>query len=79
MIRGAASRLPAGNPFPGFRLPPAMPLLKPILLTIAGAVAGFSYHHFIGCRSGACPIWANPWMSTGYGALLGMMLGAGGR
>ena len=46
------------------------------LFTLLGALAGLGYHKLIGCRSGACPIWANPWISTGYGALLGYLLAA---
>lgn len=41
-----------------------------------GAASGFAFHHFVGCRSGACPIWANPYAATGYGALMGFLLGA---
>ncbi len=40
----------------------------------AGVVGGYLYYRFIGCRSGACPLTANPWISTLYGALLGLML-----
>lgn len=38
-----------------------------------GAAAGYVYYRFIGCRTGACPITANPWISTLYGALVGLM------
>lgn len=43
----------------------------PVLL---GATAGYAYYHFIGCVSGSCPIASNPWSSTGYGALIGLVL-----
>lgn len=36
-----------------------------------GAVAGFTYYATIGCSSGGCPITSNPWISTGWGALIG--------
>jgi hypothetical protein len=49
-------------------------LSKRILPAILGATAGYAYYYFIGCVSGTCPITSNPWMSTGYGALLGLML-----
>jgi hypothetical protein len=42
-----------------------------------GAVFGFAYHKIIGCRSGACPITANPYISTLYGALMGFFVGGG--
>lgn len=41
---------------------------------MAGAVAGFAFHRFVGCRTGTCAIWASPFLSTGYGALLGLLL-----
>jgi hypothetical protein len=41
---------------------------------IIGGGLGYAYYHFIGCQSGTCPITSNPWISTGYGALLGFVL-----
>jgi hypothetical protein len=49
------------------------------LFVALGAVGGFAFHRWIGCRSGACPIWANPYAATAYGALLGMLLALGRR
>lgn len=50
------------------------------LLSIAlGAVGGFVYQRFIGCRSGACAITANPYVSTLYGALVGFMMAGANR
>ncbi len=40
----------------------------PILL---GALGGFLYYNYIGCVTGTCAITSNPWLSTGYGALIG--------
>ncbi len=37
----------------------------------AGAVFGFLYYRFIGCRSGSCFITRNPYTSTLYWALFG--------
>ena len=55
---------------------------KPVLLTILaaliGAAGGFAYYYFVGCSTGTCPIPSKPYISTGYGALLGLVL-AGGR
>ena len=39
-----------------------------------GAIAGFAYHHYVGCSSGSCPITSNPYISTGYGAVMGGLL-----
>lgn len=37
-----------------------------------GAAAGFTYYAVVGCSSGGCPITSNPWISTGWGALIGL-------
>jgi hypothetical protein len=50
-------------------------LVRTILSVVIGAGLGFGFHRFVGCRSGACPIWASPYASTIYGALLGFLLG----
>jgi hypothetical protein len=42
-----------------------------------GALLGFAYHKIVGCRSGACPITANPYISTLYGALMGFFVSGG--
>lgn len=57
----------------------SMLYLRLTLFVVAGSLAGLGYHRFIGCRSGACPIWANPWASTAYGAVLGYLLSGFGR
>ncbi|MGA9119143.1 MAG: DUF6132 family protein, partial [Bacteroidota bacterium] len=36
---------------------------------------GFLYYYFIGCASGTCPITSNPYVSTLYGAGMGLLLG----
>jgi hypothetical protein len=43
------------------------------LFVLIGASLGFAYYYFIGCSSGTCPITSNPWISTGYGALFGVI------
>ena len=48
--------------------------LRLALFMMGGAVLGFSYHRFVGCRTGACAITANPYISTLYGALMGYLL-----
>jgi hypothetical protein len=42
-----------------------------ILGAVAGGIVGFLYYRFIGCRSGACIITGNPYISTVYWAVLG--------
>ena len=48
--------------------------LRLALFVVIGAVLGYGYYRFVGCRTGACPITANPYISTLYGALMGYLL-----
>jgi len=45
-----------------------------VIGVVAGGVVGFLYYRFIGCRSGACFITGNPYISTIYGAVLGGLI-----
>lgn len=47
---------------------------KMALFVILGAVGGYSYYYFIGCTSNACPITSNPYISSGYGMMIGLLL-----
>jgi len=38
-----------------------------------GAALGYGWHKLVGCKTGACPITANPHVSTVYGALVGLL------
>lgn len=42
-----------------------------LVATLVGASLGYAYHRVVGCASGACPITANPYISTVYGAFMG--------
>jgi hypothetical protein len=44
-----------------------------ILLFLCGATFGYLYYYFIGCSSGTCPISSNPYISIGYGGVLGVL------
>lgn len=46
---------------------------------ILGAIAGYSYYHFIGCASGTCSVTSKPLNSTLYGALMGGILFIGDK
>ncbi|HLP15251.1 MAG TPA: DUF6132 family protein [Bacteroidota bacterium] len=52
---------------------PVMVWARRILPIVLGGAAGYAYYRFVGCKSGACPISGNPWISTIYGAVLGSM------
>jgi len=47
-----------------------------IVLTVAGALAGFAYWKFIGCLSGSCPIKSRWYLMILYGALVGYLVGS---
>ena len=49
------------------------------LYVIGGALIGFLYYRIIGCRTGACPITSSPYISSIYGALLGLLASGGLR
>jgi hypothetical protein len=39
----------------------------------AGATVGWCYWYFVGCASGSCPISSSPYISTIYGAVMGIL------
>jgi hypothetical protein len=49
-------------------------ILKISLFILLGGIGGFAYYYFIGCQTGTCPITRNPYISTSYGALVGLVL-----
>jgi hypothetical protein len=46
---------------------------KKIIAVFIGALAGFGYYYFVGCRTGSCPISGSPYISTIYGAVMGLL------
>lgn len=42
---------------------------------VVGGIVGFLYYRFIGCRSNACLITSNPYVSTIYWAVIGGFVG----
>jgi hypothetical protein len=41
---------------------------------VLGGFLGWLYYAKVGCVTGHCMIWANPWMAVLYGALLGFLV-----
>ena len=52
-------------------------LLNPVLGAVIGAGIGFLIYRFVGCKTGTCPITANPWMSMIFGGLMGLLFTSG--
>ena len=49
-------------------------IIRLIIGVVAGGLLGYGMYRFIGCSSGACPITANPWISTIFGMVIGALL-----
>lgn len=47
--------------------------LHTLVAVLVGAALGYAWHRVVGCSSGACPLTANPWTATLYGAVLGAL------
>ncbi len=49
--------------------------MKYLIGAVIGAAVGyFILYRAIGCSSGTCPITANPYISTIYGVVMGLLL-----
>jgi len=48
--------------------------LKMIIGILVGGFLGFLYYKKVGCPSGTCPITSNRYISTIYGAILGLLV-----
>jgi hypothetical protein len=40
---------------------------------LLGAAGMAAYTHFVGCRTGTCPLTSNPWTASLYGAVVGLV------
>jgi hypothetical protein len=49
-------------------------ILKYVIGAVVGGGLGFAYYKFVGCSTGACPLASNPWISSIYGAILGLFI-----
>jgi hypothetical protein len=49
-------------------------ILRIVIGIVAGGGLGFAYYKFVGCASGTCPLTSNPWISTIYGGVIGLLL-----
>jgi uncharacterized protein DUF6132 len=49
------------------------------LAALAGAGVGAAWSHFVGCKTGTCPITSNVWVAALYGGGVGLLLGMPSR
>ena len=52
-------------------------LIRMLMGGALGAAAGFAMYKFVGCKTGTCPITANPFTSMAVYGVIGAMLAAG--
>ncbi|MCZ7592358.1 MAG: DUF6132 family protein [Kiritimatiellae bacterium] len=52
-------------------------LSKTLLGGVIGALVGFAMYKFVGCKTGTCPIVANPWSSILIYGLIGALAMSG--
>lgn len=48
-----------------------------VLGALVGAAIGFAMYRFVGCRTGACPLTANPFVAMAIWGAIGAMLALG--
>jgi hypothetical protein len=51
------------------------PLLKSVIGGVVGLAVGYAMYRFVGCKTGACPLTANPWVAMALWGLMGLLLG----
>ena len=49
-------------------------ILRIIIGIIVGGGLGFGWYKLVGCSTGTCPLTSNPFISTIYGAVLGVLI-----
>ena len=49
-------------------------MLKTIISMVLGGIGGYALYAFVGCQTGTCPITTNPFLSTFFGAMIGLLL-----
>ena len=49
-------------------------ILRAIALPLVGCAGGWLYYRYVGCTTGTCAVTSSPWLSTGFGCVLGSLL-----
>ena len=45
-----------------------------VAVPLVGSAGGFLYYRYVGCATGTCAVTSSPWLSTGFGCVLGSLL-----
>jgi hypothetical protein len=59
----------------GARSGPRLGWARAVLTGAVGAALAGAYAHFVGCKTGTCPITANVWTASLYGLGVGLAVG----
>lgn len=49
--------------------------LRAVITGLLGASAAAAYAHFVGCRTGTCPLTSSVWIASFYGGAVGALVG----
>jgi hypothetical protein len=52
-------------------------ILRAALGGLAGAAVGYAMYRFVGCRTGACPLTANPFIAMAIWGFMGALVATG--
>ena len=50
---------------------------KVIISAVVGVAVGYAIYRFIGCRTGACPLNSNPYVSMAIWGAIGILMSIG--
>ena len=50
---------------------------KPFIAILIGTLAGYLFYHFVGCKTGSCPITNSAWSTMTIGGLIGFFIVSG--
>lgn len=53
------------------------PIVRAVLGGVLGAAVGFAFYKFVGCRTGTCPLSANPFIAMFIWGMTGVLLAIG--